>query len=60
MKSKQLFVSILAVILAFPFLGTLAEASVTIEVLDTFNYFVWGSQTRPQKINDNLDTVPAS
>ena len=57
MKPKHLFVHILAVILAFPFLGTLAQASVTIEVLDTFNYFVWGSQTRPQKINDNLDIV---
>jgi hypothetical protein len=57
MKPKNLFVHILAVILAFPFLGTSAQASVTIEVLDNFNYFVWGSQTRPQKINDNLDIV---
>src|SRR5712691_1790832 len=51
MKTRHLFSHILAVLLAFPLLGTSARAA-TIEVLQTFDYPGTGNQTRPQKIND--------
>ncbi len=54
MKSKQLLVQLLAVSLAFPFVGTFAQAgSVTFDVLEIFDYPGTGNQTRPQKINDD-------
>jgi len=57
MKPKHLLVHILAVILALQFLGTLAQASIKIEVLDHFSYPKVRSQTRPQKINDVSDII---
>ena len=58
MKPKHLVVHILAVILAFPFLGTLTQAAtITIEVLETFNYPGRGNLTRPQKINNGRSIV---
>lgn len=53
MKPKHLFVHILAMILAFPALGTLTQAAtITIDVLETFDYPGRGNLTRPQKINN--------
>jgi len=58
MKSKHLFVHTLALILAFPFVGTLTQAAtITIEVLETFDYPGTGNLTRPQKLNDGRDIV---
>src|SRR5437762_1304228 len=58
MKAKRLFVHILAVLLAFPLLGTFARAAtITIEVLETFDYPGTGNLTRPQKINDSREIV---
>jgi len=56
MKSKQLFVYVLGVILAC--LGNIrAGIPITIEVLETFDYPGTGNLTRPQKINDQRDIV---
>ena len=53
MKPKRPFIRITAVPLAFLFLGTLAPAAtITIDVLTTFDYPGTGNLTRPQKIND--------
>jgi hypothetical protein len=58
MKSKHLLVQLLAVSLAFPFMGTSAQAaSITIDVLEIFDYPGTGNQTRPQKINDDGEIV---
>ena len=58
MKPKNLFIHLLAVLFAFPFMGTFAQAaSVTIEVLETFDYPGTGNLTRPQKINNAGDIV---
>jgi len=50
MKPKQLFAHILAVLLAIPLAGTVAQAA-TIEVIETFDY-PGASATQPQKISD--------
>ncbi len=51
MKPKQLFIHILAVLLAIPLAGTVAQGA-TIEVIETFDY-PGSLLTRPQKINDH-------
>ena len=51
MKPKQLFVHILAVLLAIPLAGTVAQGA-TIEVVQTFDY-PGSLLTRPQKVNDH-------
>jgi hypothetical protein len=50
MKSRQLFIRILAVLFAIPLAGTVAQGA-TIEVIETFDY-PGSLLTRPQKIND--------
>ncbi len=56
MKSKYLFVYPGAILFAFPFMGTAAQAaSITIDVVTTFVYPETGDQTHPQKINDAGD-----
>jgi hypothetical protein len=50
MKSKHLFVKILAVLFALPLAGTVARAA-TIDVIESFDY-PGSLLTRPQKIND--------
>ena len=58
MKPKHLLIQLLAVLFAFPFMGTFAQAgSFTIEVLTTFDYPGPGNLTRPQKINDASEIV---
>ncbi|MEP6686694.1 MAG: hypothetical protein ABJB22_07950 [Verrucomicrobiota bacterium] len=55
MKSRHLFIHIVT-ILAFLFIGTLTQAaSISIDVLTTFDYPGTGNLTRPQKINDAGD-----
>jgi len=56
MKSTHRFIHILAVLLAFPSLGTIAGGA-TIELLETFDYPGTGNLTRPQKINDAGEIV---
>jgi hypothetical protein len=51
MKTRHLFIHILAVLLAFPFTVALTRAA-TIEVLEIFDYPGTGNLTRPQKIDD--------
>src|SRR3954451_9997782 len=50
MKSKRLFVQVLAVAAALPLAGTVARAA-SIDVIGSFDY-PGSSLTRPQKIND--------
>src|SRR6266436_2231345 len=60
MKSKQIFISILAVLFLFPLMGTFAQqaaSSGSIEVITTFDYPGTGNQTLPQKINERGDIV---
>src|SRR5262245_41596729 len=60
MKSKQIIISILAVLFVFPFMGTFAQqaaSSGSIEVITTFDYPGTGNQTLPQKINERGDVV---
>jgi hypothetical protein len=60
MKSKQIFISILAVLFMFPLMGTFAQQapdSVSIRVITTFDYPGTGNLTQPQKINDGGDIV---
>src|SRR5213596_169157 len=60
MKPKQIFISILAVMFVFPFIGTFAQqasSSVSIEVITTFDYPGTGNSTLPQKINERGDVV---
>jgi hypothetical protein len=58
MKPNHIFISILAVLFVFPLTGTFAqEASITIDVIATFDYPGTGNQTHPQKINDAGDIV---
>lgn len=52
MKARNLFIQILAVLIALPLVGTVAPAA-TIELLETFDYPGTGNQTLPQKINDH-------
>src|SRR5258708_1050767 len=54
MKSKQIVISILAVLFVFPLLGTFAQqaaSSGSIEVITTFDYPAPSNLTLPQKIN---------
>src|SRR6478736_6119944 len=60
MKSKQIIITILAVLFAFPLMGTLAQpaaSSGSIEVITTFDYPGAGNLTLPQKINERGDVV---
>jgi len=60
MKSRQIFISILAVLFVFPLKGTFAQGapnSFSIEVVTTFDYPGTGNQTLPQKINERGDIV---
>ena len=60
MKSKQLVISILAVLFVFPLMGTFAlqaAPSGSIEVITTFDYPGAGNNTLPQKINERGDVV---
>src|SRR4026209_1231038 len=60
MKTKQLVISIQAVLFAFPVMGTFAQQaapSFSIEVVTTFDYPGTGNQTLPQKINERGDIV---
>jgi uncharacterized membrane protein len=60
MKSKQIIISILAVLFMFPLMGTFAQQapnSGSIEVITTFDYPGAGNSTLPQKINERGDVV---
>src|SRR6266700_845417 len=60
MKSKQIIISILAVLFVFPLMGTFAQqaaSSGSIEVITTFDYPGTGNLTLPQKINERGDVV---
>lgn len=60
MKPKQIIISILAVLFAFPLMGTFAQqaaSSGSIEVITTFDYPGTGNLTLPQKINERGDVV---
>jgi hypothetical protein len=60
MKSKQIVISILAVLFVFPLMGTFAQQAAnsgSIEVITTFDYPGAGNQTLPQKINERGDVV---
>jgi hypothetical protein len=60
MKPKQIFISILAGLFVFPFMGTFAQQvanSGSIEVITTFDYPGPGNSTLPQKINERGDIV---
>src|SRR3989442_6838290 len=60
MKPKQIIISILAVLFAFPLMGTFAQQapnSGSIEVITTFDYPGTGNSTLPQKINERGDIV---
>jgi len=60
MKSKQIIISILAVLFVFPLMGTFAQqaaSSGSIEVITTFDYPGTGNSTLPQKINERGDVV---
>jgi hypothetical protein len=60
MKSKQIIISILAVLFVFPLIGTFAQqaaSSGSIEVITTFDYPGAGNLTLPQKINERGDVV---
>ncbi len=60
MKPKQIFISILAVLFAFPLMGMFAQQapnSVSIKVITTFEYPGTVVSTQPQKINDGGDIV---
>src|SRR6185503_19856025 len=60
MKSKQIVISILAVLFVSPLTGTFAQQAAnsgSIEVITTFDYPGTGNQTLPQKINERGDVV---
>jgi hypothetical protein len=60
MKPKQILISILAVLFAFPLMGTFAQQAApsgSIEVITTFDYPGAGNLTLPQKINERGDVV---
>jgi hypothetical protein len=60
MKSKQIIITILAVLFTFPLMGTFAQqaaSSGSIEVITTFDYPGPGNLTLPQKINERGDVV---
>lgn len=58
MKSKQITISILAVLLVFPLTGTFAQQtsnSISFQVITSFDYPGNVVSTQPQKINDQGD-----
>ena len=60
MKTKQIIISIMAVLFVFPLMGTFAQQAAnsgSIEVITTFDYPGTGNQTLPQKINERGDVV---
>src|SRR5215813_3065016 len=60
MKTKQLVISVLAVLFVFPLMGTFAQQAArsgSIEVITTFDYPGAGNNTLPQKINERGDIV---
>ena len=57
MKPNHMIISILAVLLVFPFMGASAASSGSIEVITTFDYPGAGNSTLPQKINNRGDVV---
>src|ERR1700756_2927163 len=60
MKTKRIFISILAVLFVFPLMGAFAQQarnSGSIEVITTFDYPGTGNNTLPQKINERGDVV---
>jgi len=60
MKPKQIVISILAILFAFPLMGTFAQQAArlgSIEVITTFDYPGAGNNTLPQKINERGDIV---
>src|SRR4029450_8934716 len=60
MKTKQLVISILAVLFVFPLMGAFAQQAAksgSIEVITTFDYRGTGNNTLPQKINERGDVV---
>ena len=60
MKTKQILISILAVLFVFPLMGTYAQQAAnsgSIEVISTFDYPGLGNSTLPQKINERGDVV---
>jgi len=60
MKTKHIIISILAVLLVFPLMGTLGQQapnSGSIDIITTFDYPGAGNQTLPQKINERGDVV---
>src|SRR5262245_14163947 len=60
MKPKQIIISIVAVLFAFPLMGTFAQQAAnsgSIEVITTFDYPGAGNSTFPQKINERGDVV---
>ena len=60
MKTKQIFISILAALFMFPLMGTFAQqasSAGSIEVSLTFDYPGAGNLTLPQKINERGDVV---
>src|SRR5215510_10313966 len=60
MKSKQIIISILAVLFVFPLMGTFAQQAsnaFSIQVITTFDYPGTGNSTLPQKITEKGDIV---
>jgi len=60
MKTRQIVISILTVLLTFPLMGAFAQQAAnsgTIEVITTFDYPGAGNSTLPQKINNRGDVV---
>ena len=52
MRTKNLLIHILAVLISLPLIGTVAQGA-TIRVIETFDYPGEGNTTLPQKINDH-------
>src|SRR5215475_3290547 len=60
MNPKQIIISILAVLVVFPWMGTCGQQAAStgsIEVITTFDYPGSGNSTLPQKINERGDIV---
>ncbi|HTL78107.1 MAG TPA: hypothetical protein VL136_01770 [Candidatus Babeliales bacterium] len=57
MKTKQIVISILAVLFVFPLMGAFGQPAGSIEVISTFDYPGAGVSTLPQKINERGDIV---
>ena len=60
MKTKQILISVLAVLFVFPLMGTFAQQApdqVSIRVITTFDYPGPRNLTLPQKINEKGDIV---